>query len=1628
MSNSKTDKGKSRNSPKKYANATASYSTSNLPSADGLVSPLSNPSLKSTPSLTRLRSSSNSQLSNAREVSPTHYFQRKASANGAPGYAKEMPGLPFIDSSSSQSNSRSHSGVFDDPIFKAPQQSMSGHSSRRPSVPNNVHGLDSATILNLPKLSLQKQNQASNGTSFKSENSEPHASPDTISANSMTPERRSVANASLESPVHSSKHSTSTSSLQDRTPVLQQRNSPDDIYGSSSNLVSRPNISTSKMLSSQRLFERQYILNEKKYLEGMKKLITDDDYYTRTINFGQIQLDDDESNDNENDSQRDSEELNDLLETTNDSFIGTPDYKMSVKDRRHHSNNTRVPSDINPKLFYDINPNSVNSAYIFHKLKWLSGEYPENKFVKGLLDELNTKLNTEKQFPKAHEKLSDTIHSLFQQSEVSERFEWLTMLTNVLKGDIVRSEKTKLAKEKNNINTNYQYADNIWLELRAWMNGRSKEEQERSLKVLRDNSDAFFGEVMKFQIAEGVSRIDSEVIVDDLLHKYYKTVNFWPNIRKLNIEKPITNTIAFNRRIDALISWQNALWNYKSKKMLLEEWIGIRDLSKLFTDELQTKRRIFTEQLIKERDIETIFQKKIFFPLAPGILKAKIFYLNNKELIDEMRLVYSNEELSCLLLFPIKLIKEIIILRIEYAKKLQNPTMMMVDQMVDDFTAYIRLAVQLKATLMDYYLDWPFATDIDEGFDKSVVDAIHYLFVLVQLKILDNSDKTYKSFREPEVLLKYWEELKNVGPYIDGSAVVIANGFARLTLRLLQRLNTYMTFHDNSPEEANMTGDAEKWLSHTLDNLGSMKRKLNRFTNLISKAFENSITFKINDYDKLLDSLERSGHFLIYTGGELEDNGVYLIGSHELLGIEDDDLMKIINSSDIGSDLIPKLNIENSLSIYNALQVQHDPDIPLNKDIDIDGVPYHNIGAFPDVADDYHEATKTHLKTHNINKINKRINKNYSTTKRNKTLPLNSSPVEDAERELFELEIRLHTLGYVLVLVPEEPVLWKGKTYNLSKSNPISYSEFGPKKYTANTVTLINQGSCYALEYQCDRLQQYTLDSLTFSEKHCLVENVNLSLGKIDKMHYSCTYNILQTYPTIISKFKTLCSTKDVLNGVFLFVRDFCNGILSNNMYGSEKRSTIVLLMVKLSLSWLTYLVDDCDPTDPKTFRWCVTAMEFTLQMITGLNILTLDDDQFKCLKQKIAACMSLMISHFDVMGARASEVENIHQQTRANFEVVDDYDVDAMLQANSQLRLKSIDKLEETIRVNPHQIGKVLNDKVKTDKYLTSLASSISNVSIRWQKRKFIGGGTFGAVYSAVNLDNGDILAVKEIKIQDSKTMEKIFPSIKEEMSVLEMMNHPNILQYYGVEVHRDKVNIFMEYCEGGSLASLLEHGRIEDEMVTQIYTLELLEGLAYLHESGIVHRDIKPENILLDFNGIIKYVDFGAARKIIKNGTLRTSEEVSEKFDIDETSTEGSEAANKYKNAEENMHNMIGTPMYMAPEAITGAKDKGRFGSDDIWSLGCVVLEMITGRRPWANLDNEWAVMYHVAAGQLPQFPNPEEVSEEGMNFLRRCLVQNPNKRATAFELLMDPWIVEIRNIAFGNAESIKTDSEEK
>ena len=138
-----------------------------------------------------------------------------------------------------------------------------------------------------------------------------------------------------------------------------------------------------------------------------------------------------------------------------------------------------------------------------------------------------------------------------------------------------------------------------------------------------------------------------------------------------------------------------------------------------------------------------------------------------------------------------------------------------------------------------------------------------------------------------------------------------------------------------------------------------------------------------------------------------------------------------------------------------------------------------------------------------------------------------------------------------------------------------------------------------------------------------------------------------------------------------------------------------------------------------------------------------------------------------------------------------------------------------------------------------------------------------------------------------------------------------------------------------------------------------------------------------------MIKYVDFGAAKVIARQGKTLVH------------ATQGTKA-NK---------SMTGTPMYMSPEVIKG-ENPGRAGAVDVWSLSCVILEMATGRRPWASLDNEWAIMYNIAQGNPPQLPSPDQLSLSVIDFLKKCFIRDPKKRASAAELLQHDWIMTIRS----------------
>lgn len=266
-----------------------------------------------------------------------------------------------------------------------------------------------------------------------------------------------------------------------------------------------------------------------------------------------------------------------------------------------------------------------------------------------------------------------------------------------------------------------------------------------------------------------------------------------------------------------------------------------------------------------------------------------------------------------------------------------------------------------------------------------------------------------------------------------------------------------------------------------------------------------------------------------------------------------------------------------------------------------------------------------------------------------------------------------------------------------------------------------------------------------------------------------------------------------------------------------------------------------------------------------------------------------------------------------------------------------------------------------------------LRKVTFKWQRGNKIGEGQYGKVYTCISVDTGELMAMKEIRFQpnDHKTIKET----ADELKIFEGLKHPNLVRYFGVELHREEMYIFMEYCDEGTLEEVARLGL--QEHVIRLYTKQITIAINVLHEHGIVHRDIKGANIFLTSCGLIKLGDFGCSVKLKNNAQTMPGE----------------------------VNSTLGTAAYMAPEVITRAKGEGHGRAADIWSLGCVLIEMVTGKRPWHEYEHNFQIMYKVGMGHKP--PSPDRISPEGKDFLSHCMESDPKKRWTASQLLDHPFV---------------------
>jgi len=248
-------------------------------------------------------------------------------------------------------------------------------------------------------------------------------------------------------------------------------------------------------------------------------------------------------------------------------------------------------------------------------------------------------------------------------------------------------------------------------------------------------------------------------------------------------------------------------------------------------------------------------------------------------------------------------------------------------------------------------------------------------------------------------------------------------------------------------------------------------------------------------------------------------------------------------------------------------------------------------------------------------------------------------------------------------------------------------------------------------------------------------------------------------------------------------------------------------------------------------------------------------------------------------------------------------------------------------------------------------------SLNSRYTLGEEIGRGASGLVYKALNTQTGGMVAIKQVTLRGvSKEQLNL---LQQEINLLKLLTNPYIVEYIESFNTKESLYIVMEFVENGSLSQIVKRfGRLNESLVG-IYTLQVLEGLHFLHEQGVIHRDIKGANILISTGGKVKLADFGVATKL--------------------------EAAGLDTQA----NSVVGTPYWMAPEII---QMSGFTTASDIWSVGCTVVELISGAPPYFEMA-PMSALFRIVHDSPP--PVPDNISRQLNDFLLLCFKKDTAQR---------------------------------
>ncbi|EYC09452.1 hypothetical protein Y032_0060g3126 [Ancylostoma ceylanicum] len=465
--------------------------------------------------------------------------------------------------------------------------------------------------------------------------------------------------------------------------------------------------------------------------------------------------------------------------------------------------------------------------------------------------------------------------------------------------------------------------------------------------------------------------------------------------------------------------------------------------------------------------------------------------------------------------------------------------------------------------------------------------------------------------------------------------------------------------------------------------------------------------------------------------------------------------------------------------------------------------------------------------------------------------------------------------------------------------------------------------------------------------------------------------DVRRTYDSLKMRDYVHSTLIHAFNFAFQLHRDVCRYV--GDSYMAEFGGELAVRGLDVIHQWKE-LVSVMEPQpSPHIPLWASHAFNFIHFLTDPKYTEYLTDDEFHLLKEDVEECKRLVLMDKDAISiavprSRTSTLSS----PRTPDSLASKMKKVALVSRRAKLEAAALETDKMVAKRVSYPLGRVVT--IKRDQFnLENYADPSRTLPFRYQILEKLAGGSFGTVYKALNLDAQCVIAVKKIRVERG-----VLKILQGEVDIFRNLNHKNLVKYYGCEVHQDEVLIMMEFCSEGTLERVCREG-LDEELVRR-YTNSLLRAVAYMHSQKVVHRDIKPANIFLDLHCVLKLGDFGCSVRLRDQATVYG--EIAE---------------------------YAGTVQYMAPEVLTygGMAEDGRYRgygrAVDIWSIGCVVLQMSTGRAPWPEM-HPFQITMRVCQGGLPAYPVP--VGPLLKHFLDQCFVFDPDERKSAEQLLQDPF----------------------